>query len=107
LTDIYLGEFVRLYRHFAFPDWLTHHPGADVVRVGHLDETDQWWKGYFGDSFESRQRGNSPVKKRTDGGASSASLYMHAQSQERSPRVAELRPPLSASSPKRTFLFLG
>jgi len=21
-----------------------------------LDETDQWWKRYFGDGFESRQR---------------------------------------------------
>jgi hypothetical protein len=46
----------RLYRHFAFRDWLTQHPGADEVQVGHLDETDQWWKRYFGDTFESRQR---------------------------------------------------
>ena len=56
VADIYLGEFMRLYRHFAFRDWLTQHPGADEVQVGHLDETDQWWKRYFGDSFESRQR---------------------------------------------------
>jgi phosphatidylserine/phosphatidylglycerophosphate/cardiolipin synthase-like enzyme len=56
VADIYLGEFMRLYRHFAFRDWLTQHPGADEVQVGHLDETDQWWKHYFGDSFESRQR---------------------------------------------------
>jgi len=47
---------MRLYRHFAFRDWLTQHPGADEVQVGHLGETDQWWKRYFGDSFESRQR---------------------------------------------------
>ena len=44
------------HRHFAFRDWLTQHPGADEVEVGHLDETDQWWKRYFGDGFESRQR---------------------------------------------------
>src|SRR6266576_1293883 len=56
VADIYLGEFMRLYRHFAFRDWLTRHPEADEVEVGHLDETDQWWKRYFGDSFESRQR---------------------------------------------------
>jgi phosphatidylserine/phosphatidylglycerophosphate/cardiolipin synthase-like enzyme len=56
VADIYLGEFMRLYRHFAFRDWLTQHPGADEVQVSHLDETDQWWKRYFGDSFESRQR---------------------------------------------------
>jgi phosphatidylserine/phosphatidylglycerophosphate/cardiolipin synthase-like enzyme len=42
VADIYLGEFMRLYRHFAFRDWLTQHPGADEVQVGHLDETDQW-----------------------------------------------------------------
>jgi phosphatidylserine/phosphatidylglycerophosphate/cardiolipin synthase-like enzyme len=56
VADIYLGEFMRLYRHFAFRDWLTRHPEADEVEVGHLDETDQWWKRYFGNSFESRQR---------------------------------------------------
>jgi hypothetical protein len=56
VADIYLGEFMRLYRHFAFRDWLTQHPNADEVEVGHLDETDQWWKGYFGGTFESRQR---------------------------------------------------
>jgi phosphatidylserine/phosphatidylglycerophosphate/cardiolipin synthase-like enzyme len=56
VADIYLGEFMRLYRHFAFRDWLTQHPDAQEVQVGHLDETDQWWKRYFGDSFESRQR---------------------------------------------------
>src|SRR5215471_19456692 len=56
VADIYLGEFMRLYRHFAFRDWLSQHPDADEVEVGHLDETDQWWKRYFGDTFESRQR---------------------------------------------------
>ena len=56
VADIYLGEFMRLYRHFAFRDWLTQHPNAQEVEVSHLDETDQWWKRYFDDSFESRQR---------------------------------------------------
>jgi phosphatidylserine/phosphatidylglycerophosphate/cardiolipin synthase-like enzyme len=56
VADIYLGEFMRLYRHFAFRDWLTQHPEADEVQVSHLDEAGHWWKRYFGDSFESRQR---------------------------------------------------
>jgi phosphatidylserine/phosphatidylglycerophosphate/cardiolipin synthase-like enzyme len=56
VADVYLGEFMRLYRHFAFRDWLTQHPDADEVQVSHLDESDKWWKRYFGDSFESRQR---------------------------------------------------
>ena len=56
VADIYLGEFMRLYRHFAFRDWLTQHPEADEVEVSHLDETDQWWKRYFGGSFDARQR---------------------------------------------------
>ena len=56
VADIYLGEFMRMYRHFAFRDWLTQHPEADEVQVSHLDETDQWWKHYFGNTFESRQR---------------------------------------------------
>src|SRR5207249_11083224 len=59
VADIYLGEFMRMYRHFAFRDWLTQHPEADEVQVSHLDETDQWWKRYFGNTFESRQRSYS------------------------------------------------
>ncbi len=56
VADIYLGEFMRLYRHFAFRDWLTQHPEAEEVEVGHLDASDRWWKGYFGNSFAARQR---------------------------------------------------
>lgn len=56
VADIYLGEFMRLYRHFAFRDWLTNHPQAEDVKPSFLDETDKWWKNYFGESFESRQR---------------------------------------------------
>jgi len=26
------------------------------AEVSHLDEKDQWWRGYFGKSFHSRQR---------------------------------------------------
>jgi phosphatidylserine/phosphatidylglycerophosphate/cardiolipin synthase-like enzyme len=56
VADIYLGEFMRLYRHFAFRDWLSQHPGATEIQPSFLDETDQWWQRYFGDTFDSRQR---------------------------------------------------
>ncbi len=56
VADIYLGEFMRLYSHFAFRDWLTHHPDMENAKVAFLDEHDTWWKGYFGSSFASRQR---------------------------------------------------
>jgi hypothetical protein len=56
VADIYLGEFMRLYRHFAFRDWLSHQAQPKEAEVSHLDEKDQWWKGYFGTSFASRQR---------------------------------------------------
>src|SRR3989441_2037491 len=56
VADIYLGEFMRLYRHFAFRDWLSHQPHPLEAEVSHLDEKDTWWKGYFGTSFASRQR---------------------------------------------------
>ena len=56
VADIYLGEFMRLYRHFAFRDFLSQQANPDEAEVSHLDEKDKWWKGYFGDSFASRQR---------------------------------------------------
>ncbi len=56
VADIYLGEFMRLYNHFAFRDWLSQHPDPENAEVSHLDEKDQWWKRYFGSSFASRQR---------------------------------------------------
>ncbi len=56
VADIYLGEFMRLYNHFAFRDWLSQHPEPENAEVSRLDEKDQWWKKYFGSSFASRQR---------------------------------------------------
>lgn len=57
VADIYLGEFMRLYRHFAFRDWLSSQPKSKKkIEVSHLDEKDKWWRGYFGSSFASRQR---------------------------------------------------
>lgn len=56
VADIYLGEFMRLYRHFAFRDWLSQQSHPAEAEVSHLDEKDTWWKAYFGTSFASRQR---------------------------------------------------
>jgi phosphatidylserine/phosphatidylglycerophosphate/cardiolipin synthase-like enzyme len=57
VADIYLGEFMRLYRHFAFRDWMNSKAAKKkAAEVSHLDETDTWWKGYFGTSFAARQR---------------------------------------------------
>jgi hypothetical protein len=56
VADIYLGEFMRLYNHFAFRDWLSRHPNLQIGVVSHLDEKDDWWKRYFGNSFDSHQR---------------------------------------------------
>lgn len=58
VADIYLGEFMRLYRHFAFRDWLSSQPAnnQNENEVSHLDEKNIWWKRYFGTSFDSRQR---------------------------------------------------
>jgi hypothetical protein len=58
VADIYVGEFMRLYRHFAFRDFLSSKPPDAKLEeeVSHLAETDTWWKKYFGTSFASRQR---------------------------------------------------
>ncbi len=56
VADIYVGEFMRLYRHFAFRDWVTSLPANTIPKMSHLDERDKWWKRYFGTSFAARQR---------------------------------------------------
>jgi phosphatidylserine/phosphatidylglycerophosphate/cardiolipin synthase-like enzyme len=56
LADIYLGEFMRMYRHFAFRDWISMQPKSKIAEISHLDEKDTWWKDYYGNSFQSRQR---------------------------------------------------
>lgn len=53
VADIYLGEYMRLYSHHAFRDFLSR--GKTLSDINHL-RTDDWWKGYFGNSNRSRQR---------------------------------------------------
>lgn len=52
VADIYLGEFMRLYSHHAFRDYVAQKGGP---ARGHL-RTDDWWKSHFGDTSQSRRR---------------------------------------------------
>jgi phosphatidylserine/phosphatidylglycerophosphate/cardiolipin synthase-like enzyme len=56
IADIYLGEFMRMYRHFAFRDWLSNQPTSQTAKVSYLDETNTWWKRYFANTFVTSQR---------------------------------------------------
>jgi phosphatidylserine/phosphatidylglycerophosphate/cardiolipin synthase-like enzyme len=58
VADVYLGEFMRLYNHYAFRDWLKSEldKGHEVSVVEFLDETKTWWKKWFGDTARSAQR---------------------------------------------------
>lgn len=56
VADIYVGEFMRLWNHYAFREWLAAGASGGTTEFKHLDVKDQWWKGYFGDTARSRQR---------------------------------------------------
>jgi hypothetical protein len=56
VADIYLGEYMRLWNHYAFREWLASGAPGSTPEFKHLDVTDRWWKGYFGGSARSRQR---------------------------------------------------
>jgi phosphatidylserine/phosphatidylglycerophosphate/cardiolipin synthase-like enzyme len=55
VAEIYLGEFMRLYNHYAFREWASKQSSNFPKAPKHLS-TDQWWKDYFGDTERSRQR---------------------------------------------------
>jgi len=56
LSDVYLGEFMRLYSHHAFRGFLESHDESTLdASPSHL-RLDDWWKDYFGDTARSRQR---------------------------------------------------
>jgi phosphatidylserine/phosphatidylglycerophosphate/cardiolipin synthase-like enzyme len=57
VADIYLGEFMRLHRHFAFREWVATHP-EEVTHPEHefLDTTDTWWEPFFEDTKNARRR---------------------------------------------------
>ncbi len=58
VADIYLGEYMRLWEHYAFREWLTRakKPAVALREPWHLDSTDRWWGRHFGDTTLSRKR---------------------------------------------------
>jgi phosphatidylserine/phosphatidylglycerophosphate/cardiolipin synthase-like enzyme len=54
-AEIYLGEFMRLYNHYAFREWASKQSPDSPKTLAHL-RTDDWWKDYFGNTERSRQR---------------------------------------------------
>ncbi len=58
VADIYLGEYMRLWDHYAFREWLAKEkkPTSAVTRPWHLDPTDRWWKRHYGDTTLARKR---------------------------------------------------
>jgi hypothetical protein len=55
VAEVYLGEFMRLYNHYAFREWAAKQPTDSSKTPAYL-RTDAWWKDYFGDTERSRQR---------------------------------------------------
>ncbi len=55
VAEIYLGEFMRLYNHYAFREWAARQPLDAPATRAHL-RTDDWWQEYFGATERSRQR---------------------------------------------------
>jgi phosphatidylserine/phosphatidylglycerophosphate/cardiolipin synthase-like enzyme len=55
VADIYLGEYMRLWNHYAFREWAETQASPDDG-FKHLDPTDGWTRQYFGGSARSRQR---------------------------------------------------
>jgi phosphatidylserine/phosphatidylglycerophosphate/cardiolipin synthase-like enzyme len=51
VADVYLGEFMRLFRHFYFRDYLNRRRGAARVAARpaglHLDPTDAWARRFY------------------------------------------------------------
>jgi phosphatidylserine/phosphatidylglycerophosphate/cardiolipin synthase-like enzyme len=57
VADIYLGEFMRLYRHYSFRDFLSSGAAERIHATPQfLDEKNQWWRGFFGNTPKSRLR---------------------------------------------------
>jgi phosphatidylserine/phosphatidylglycerophosphate/cardiolipin synthase-like enzyme len=57
VADIYLGEFMRLYRHYSFRDFVSSGAAErQEVTPQFLDEDNKWWRKYFGNTPQSRLR---------------------------------------------------
>ena len=56
VADVYLGEYMRLWNHYAFREWLAAKGDSIDEGFKHLDTENKWWRGYFGNTVRSRQR---------------------------------------------------
>lgn len=58
VAEIYLGEYLRLWEHYAFREWLgsKKKPSGAVQEPWHLDSTDAWWQRHFGNTPLSHRR---------------------------------------------------
>lgn len=57
VADIYLGEYMRLWNHYAFREWAENHQDTSGdATFKHLDVENRWWREYFGGTDRSRQR---------------------------------------------------
>jgi len=56
VADIYVGEYMRLWNHYAFREWAGKQEKLEEAEFKHLDTKNKWWKEYFGDTDRSRQR---------------------------------------------------
>lgn len=56
VADIYLTEFMRLYRHYVFREWAAANV-EEQAEVPFLDTLDKWWGSYFeAGNLKSHQR---------------------------------------------------
>jgi phosphatidylserine/phosphatidylglycerophosphate/cardiolipin synthase-like enzyme len=55
VADIYLGEFMRLFSHHAFREFLARTGLRTDIRPQHLDSTDSWTRDYYEDNASARQ----------------------------------------------------
>jgi phosphatidylserine/phosphatidylglycerophosphate/cardiolipin synthase-like enzyme len=56
VADIYLGEFMRLYAHHAFREFLEREGATSTTATPRHLSLGEWWRAYFGDSSQARQR---------------------------------------------------
>jgi phosphatidylserine/phosphatidylglycerophosphate/cardiolipin synthase-like enzyme len=56
VADIYVGEYMRLWNHYAFREWAASQKQPSQTKFKFLDVGNNWFRSYFGDTDRSRQR---------------------------------------------------
>jgi phosphatidylserine/phosphatidylglycerophosphate/cardiolipin synthase-like enzyme len=57
VADIYVGEYMRLWNHYAFREWASSQSAQPQdAKFKYLDTTNKWWREYFGNTARSSQR---------------------------------------------------